>query len=420
MINVLFCTFDSAGAVAGPNTWLRRLLLALRGQGFRCEVVVYTKDDPASCPMVLFLDQEGFPRHLVLTSANTAEEVAESVRVLAEVKPDIFVPNCIVPAMYASRWANEAGIPTVAVLHSDDSFYHAVIERFLLGPTVYRPTAVVCVSEFLADWCERRGVERNRITRIPCGVECDATPSTSHNIPFRLIYLGRYVEEQKRISDVARALCRACGELPEVEAVMYGDGEARATIETIVAEEGHGLPIKVCRAISPDAVRGELLRSHALVLLSDYEGLPIAVMEAMSVGVVPICTVMRSGIGELVHQGQTGLLVSDRGGSFVSAVRALARDPAYWSKLSAAAHAKIRMGYSAESCGERWGELLINLSRRNLLKTAVVLPQKVSLPRPHPDLRYWDKRPVSLHERICTSLKKLTVRALRSLRLYPR
>ncbi|WP_371821102.1 glycosyltransferase [Chloracidobacterium sp. D] len=44
------------------------------------------------------------------------------------------------------------------------------------------------------------------------------------------------------------------------------------------------------------------------VLLSDYEGLPIALMEAMATGLVPICTAMRSGIGQLVVDGVTGCM----------------------------------------------------------------------------------------------------------------
>ncbi len=50
-----------------------------------------------------------------------------------------------------------------------------------------------------------------------------------------------------------------------------------------------------------------LLCSDAFCLSSEYEGLPISLLEAMSVGVVPICTAV-GGIKDVVEDGKTGFL----------------------------------------------------------------------------------------------------------------
>ncbi|QUV81159.1 glycosyltransferase [Chloracidobacterium sp. D] len=55
-------------------------------------------------------------------------------------------------------------------------------------------------------------------------------------------------------------------------------------------------------------IQALMAEHHMFVLLSDYEGLPIALMEAMATGLVPICTAMRSGIGQLVVDGVTGCM----------------------------------------------------------------------------------------------------------------
>ncbi len=55
-------------------------------------------------------------------------------------------------------------------------------------------------------------------------------------------------------------------------------------------------------------VRSELLQARALVLPSFAEGLPVVVMEAMSVG-RPVVTTRIAGIPELVREGVDGWLV---------------------------------------------------------------------------------------------------------------
>ncbi len=53
-----------------------------------------------------------------------------------------------------------------------------------------------------------------------------------------------------------------------------------------------------------------LLCSDAFCLSSLYEGLPIALLEAMSLGVVPVCT-PAGGIVDVIHDGENGWLSDD-------------------------------------------------------------------------------------------------------------
>ena len=60
--------------------------------------------------------------------------------------------------------------------------------------------------------------------------------------------------------------------------------------------------------VSGQQVRTELLASRALVLPSFAEGLPVAIMEAMALG-VPVISTFVAGIPELVQAGEHGWLV---------------------------------------------------------------------------------------------------------------
>lgn len=64
-----------------------------------------------------------------------------------------------------------------------------------------------------------------------------------------------------------------------------------------------------------------LLCSNAFCLSSEYEGLPISLLEAMSVGVVPICTEV-GGIKDVIQDGQTGFLSPDLTiGSYIETIK---------------------------------------------------------------------------------------------------
>lgn len=144
-----------------------------------------------------------------------------------------------------------------------------------------------------------------------------------------------------------------------------------------------------------------------LVLLSDYEGLPIALMEAMACGVVPICLRIRSGIPELVEDGVTGLLVSDRSDDFVAAVWRLRYEPQLWEKLSKAARAKIEAEYSNEVCTASWEAFLKQLQQGARQRRTITIPKRFNLPPVHPNLKREDNRKPPLHALPLLLLRRL-------------
>src|SRR5262249_16707056 len=128
---------------------------------------------------------------------------------LAADPPDVFVPNLMVPAYYASRWVRAAGVPTVGVLHSDDAFHRALLWVFVFGRPPYCLSALVCVSRFLEQSVQAQRPPETVVWRLPCGTPLAQQLTHAPRESLRIAYVGRLVEEQKRITDVTRALCRA-------------------------------------------------------------------------------------------------------------------------------------------------------------------------------------------------------------------
>jgi glycosyltransferase involved in cell wall biosynthesis len=254
------------------------------------------------------------------------------------------------------------------------------------------------------------------IRRIPYGAPVPERTAQAPNGKLRLVYIGRLVERQKRISETTRALCRAVRQIPNVEGVIYGDGPARPAVEQILRAEAGTLPVRLGGRLDSDQVQDHLLRCHALVLLSDYEGLPIALMESMACGVVPICLRTRSGIPELLEDDVNGLLVNDRAADFVAAVRRLRREPGLWKQLSHAARAKIESEYSSQVGARQWAEFLWDLKCQAGSARSLMTPETLNLPPVHPDLAREDRRvpalPVQILQRLRWSARRIKRRLL--------
>ena len=115
--------------------------------------------------------------------------------------------------------------------------------------------------------------------------------------------------------------------------------------------------------MSSSEVRMALPNYHVFLLLSDYEGLPLALLEAASAGLVPICTPVRSGVGEVIEHQVNGIFVEDRSESLVAALQGLQTDGELWKRCSQEIR-KRSLLYQIDRCGESWVELIESVRRR--------------------------------------------------------
>ncbi len=390
MLKATFCVYDKPDSVGGPVTWITRLLPVLRENGIeaRCLFLLHWGD---TGPALSSLRDQGFDCRWTVAHHRTQDRVRWILEQLSENPPDVFIPNVVVAGYYASRRVRAAGIPTVGVIHSDDDYYRALQTHFVFGRTDYRLSSVVCVSRQLEQEVTNRNPVATLVRRIPCGVPIPAAPDRNHS-GLRLAFAGRLAEEQKCISGLTRAFLRAAREIPGTEATIYGDGPDKKVVDEILDLEGGGLPVSLAGPVSPEEMLNRFLATDVIVLLSDYEGLPIALMEAMACGCVPVCLRIRSGIPELLEDGVTGLLVNDRGDDFVRAIQRLALDPGLRGRLSRAARERIAAEFSSDACGASWAQLLEEVGGAPHPRRQIRLPKSVRLPPLDPALESPEQR----------------------------
>lgn len=149
-----------------------------------------------------------------------------------------------------------------------------------------------------------------RIKVVHCGIEPDRFPDPvpmPADGPLRLVNIGRFAEQKGQLLlPEALALARARG--ADLHLTLVGDGPMRPEIEAAIAAHGVGDAVTLTGWLDEAGVRRVLADSHALVLPSFAEGLPMVVMEAMAAGRAVIATAI-AGNPELVLPGETGWLV---------------------------------------------------------------------------------------------------------------
>ena len=391
-LRVYWCAYDWAGHVSGPGTWLASLLPELRRRGI--DSVVNTLVWDSSGPLVESLRGNQIETLVHPVAGTTQERIRTVITGYEQSNADIFVANHVVPALVAAKWIQQIGVPALAVLHSDDAFYRGVIDVFLAGRSQDRVGNAVAVSQCLQQLAVQTGADRNCIHHLPYGVHVPSErPRRSNCSGVKLAFSGRMVQEQKRVLDVAHVMQRCVTEVEGCSGVLIGDGAEFAAVADLLQNQIIAGRIELTGRLIPADVQDRLSTADILLLLSDYEGLPIALLEAMACGLVPVVSRMRSGIPELVEHMVNGIVVEDRLESVLKSVRMLNSDAELLQRLSMAARTTVLERFSHQRCADGWEALLRQMhSARRAREQRVTVPRRFDLPPIHPALAAEDPR----------------------------
>jgi glycosyltransferase involved in cell wall biosynthesis len=104
------------------------------------------------------------------------------------------------------------------------------------------------------------------------------------------------------------AILRRRGTTPRARFFIVGDGELREQLEAQIARLDVGDEVHMVGARPPDEVPDWLACADVFVLPSHYEGMSLAVLEAMATG-LPVVVSRVSGTAELVPDAEHGSVV---------------------------------------------------------------------------------------------------------------
>ena len=178
------------------------------------------------------------------------------------------------------------------------------------------------------------------------GLDRTSLPARAKPEPGLIAFLGR-LSKEKNPGLAVEMLARP--ELARCRLVMIGGGPLETALHAQAGRLGVASRLKITGFLSRAQALLELARAQAMVLTSFWEAIPVAVAEAMALGVPVVASAVR-GVPELVKHGTSGLLCPDPAdvGAFADALARIIGDGALAARLAAGGIEAVGRVYGLE------------------------------------------------------------------------
>jgi glycosyltransferase involved in cell wall biosynthesis len=205
--------------------------------------------------------------------------------------------------------------------------------------------AVVVPSYAMKRFLAANGFPDRRMHVIPNGVAVRRpAPAPLHDPP--RLGTAAILEHRKGIDVLLEAL--AALKVP-ARLDVFGEGSLRPALE----EQAHRLGVDVgFHGFVPD-LRDRLLDLDVFVLPTRADNLPVAILEAMAVG-LPVVATRVGGVPELVADEETGLLVEpDDPDALGAAIARLVTDPELRIRMGSAGSQRVLANFDSEHVADQ-------------------------------------------------------------------
>jgi colanic acid/amylovoran biosynthesis glycosyltransferase len=288
--------------------------------------------------------------------------LAEVLAIRREVRafrPDIIHVHWLIPQGLAALIAAPR-VPKLVTSHGGDVYgLRDWVSRQLIRAVLRNADAVTTMNTDMCDRLVELGADPSTITVLSMGADVPAIRSLAAGAQRRkgqILFVGRLVEK-KGVSVLLRALKLL--EETGYDLRIVGDGPLRPRLTS----ESAGLPATFVGVLGREALAAEYGAASIAVFPSvpatsgDQDGLPVALLEAMSAG----CAVIASnlpGLRDAVEDDRSGLLTTPGSAKeLATALRRLLDDPQLCDQLGQAAATRAQ-NFSVDTIGRGYVALL--------------------------------------------------------------
>lgn len=266
-----------------------------------------------------------------------------------------YLPATVIPNWSFGAYATYAAIAKkqpqalrlIGYAHADDPEYYNWLTYY--EPIIHRFVAVSReIGEKLASLLPHRQADivvKSYAVTAPKAVERSYSPPSQS---LHLVYAGRISEHQKRVSDLVRLAQVLSNQQVNFKLRIIGEGAdkdilrrnveqlAPAVRQRIVLEDG----------LSPDRMPEVWQTADIFLLVSEFEGTSIAMLEAMAQGCVPVVTSV-SGTQAVIKEGYNGFTVPvGEPETMAQIIQRLDANRSQLQELGHQAHQTVAAGYS--------------------------------------------------------------------------
>ncbi|MEN0103641.1 MAG: glycosyltransferase [Curtobacterium sp.] len=278
-------------------------------------------------------------------------------------RPDVALLHWIIPQGAVGRLVLGDLPRVVTTLGGDLYALRNPVLQAVKRAVIRTAASVTCMSTDMASELGKLGARPDQVHVVPMGVDLapiTAAVARESRVPGRVLFVGRLVEKKGAV-----VLLDALDRMAErpAEVVVVGDGPLRGVLER---RAGDGVTFLGARG--KDDLASEYARASIALYPSvpaangDRDGLPVALLEAMSAG----CAIVASavpGIVDVIRDGENGLLVPPGdAAALAAAVDRLLADPALAERLGRAA-AVTAAAHTVDAVADRYRGLLASALR---------------------------------------------------------
>jgi glycosyltransferase involved in cell wall biosynthesis len=315
-------------------------------------------------------------RQTTVHYALPVENIYAVLRRLRRALPDgggVLVSNDLLEL--AMLHVHDPGMMVVQVLHGDHTYYYDLAERHQGVIDVF-----VAYSRAMYEQLVRRLPARsNDILHLPYGVPLPAQTRVARAGPLRLVFAGRLEHGQKGVFDLPRIDAALAARGVVVEWTIIGGGPD----ERALREQWQAPHVTWGGVLTHEQTIAKLADFDVFVLPTRREGFPVALVEAMASGLVPVVSDIASGVPEVVTDGETGIRrpVGDVD-AFARAIASLDADRGALDRMSTAARDTVARNFGLRTTAKAYQQLFGEWRERRRPRHASPLPYGSRLDQP--------------------------------------
>ena len=272
-------------------------------------------------------------------------------------RPSFVVSFYLLPhALYADAARRLFGVATIPVTISEEDVKLGVSRR-PFAAALRAAHAVGVRGGHSARILEAHGIPAARIFSPPNLYDPAAyAPDPSVQQDIDVLFVGNLVAV-KRLDRLFDAVALLSGRRPDLRVSLVGDGVLRGELEARAARLGLSGRVRFEGARPFEEVVRWLRRARLMVMTSEMEGLPQAMIEAMSCG-VPVIIAETGDVTTLARHGENAWIVKPPAPeAFAEAIDRLLGDAALRGRLAEgclAMREQFRRDYGMEAAIAEW------------------------------------------------------------------
>jgi len=261
----------------------------------------------------------------------------------------------------AALAARAHGVPALVTAHTAN--WHSDLgnlkKRSRSGPAIARFVRAVvprwvAISDAVEQELLKAGVRRSRISRIPNGVEVPKSLSDRDRVPNvrKFLYLGRLTRSANRdVPTLISAFAKLASKHKDLELALVGGGDLLDHTRSLV--EATSVSARIHMPGFDDPAKW-LTWADCFVLPSRYEGLSLALLEAMAAGLPCIANDIPPNREVLADGAAGGLVPVGDEDSLFQALSRMSNDADFAKTMRFAAFERVSNNYGIDAVANKY------------------------------------------------------------------